>query len=158
MSTNATGLPQKSIDWLQQLIQVNIDSRDGFREAAKNLDNKNSSLGSTFQRMSDERASQANELQALVAQNAEKPQQSGSVSAAAHRTWMDIKTALGGGEQAVLDEAERGEDYIKDKYQSAIKDLASCRCVQTLEKHISAVKTAHDKVRDLRDAHRNAKS
>ena len=31
MTTTTMKLPEKSIKWLQDLIQVNIDSRDGFR-------------------------------------------------------------------------------------------------------------------------------
>jgi len=146
-------LPQKSIDWLQDIIQINIDSRDGFKEAADNLKGKDPALEATFRQLSTDRGEQAHELQSMVASNAEKPTKSGSVAASAHRTWMDMRTALGGGVQAVLSEAERGEDYIKGKYESAMKDLAGCGCCSTLQEHYTAVKSSHDKVRDLRDAH-----
>jgi hypothetical protein len=38
MTANTLNLPEKSIDWLQDLIQLNIDSRDGFKEAADELE------------------------------------------------------------------------------------------------------------------------
>ena len=148
-------LPQKSIDWLQDLIQINLDSKDGFKEAADNLKGKDSSLISFFRDLSSQRAAQASELQSLVANNAEKPEKSGSVAAAAHRTWMDIRTALGGGEHAVLSEAERGEDHIKEKYEKALKDLGSCSCTEILRKQYAAVKASHDRVRDLRDSRKD---
>ena len=91
MSTTTMNLPAKSINWLQTLIQVNLDSRDGFKEAADNLKGKSASLETMFCRLSDERGAQANELQAMVASNAEQPTKSGSVAAAAHRAWMDIR-------------------------------------------------------------------
>ena len=151
MTTTTMKLPEKSIKWLQDLIQVNIDSRDGFKEAADNVKGKDGTLVSFFRELSNQRASQAGELQALVASHAEKPTKSGTLSAAAHRTWMDIRTALGGGEQAVLSEAERGEDHVKEKYKEALKDLGSCSCTEILRRQYTAIKASHDKVRDLRD-------
>jgi uncharacterized protein (TIGR02284 family) len=155
MSTALHHLSDQSISWLQVLIETNIDSHDGFKEAAEKLQENGSPLVETFRRLSDERQMQASELQAIVASNAEEPEHSGSVAAAAHRTWMDLRSALGGGEHAVLAEAERGEDHIKAKYEEAIKDLAGCTCVPTLQRHYSNVKASHDKVRDLRDSRPN---
>ena len=156
MTTTTMKLPEKSIKWLQDLIQVNIDSRDGFEEAADNLKGNDGSLVSFFHELSSQRALQASELQALVASNAERPTKSGSVAAAAHRNWMDIRTALGGGAQAVLNEAERGEDHLKEKYEEALKELGSSFCTATLRKHYSAIKASHDQIRGLRDSHKNS--
>lgn len=152
MSVAIHHLSDKSISWLQALIEINIDSHDGFKEAADKLQENGSPFVEMFRNLSHEREMQASELQAMVASNAEKPEDSGSVAAAAHRTWMDLRSALGGGEHAVLAEAERGEDHIKAKYEEAIRELAGCTCVPTLQRHYSAVKASHDKVRDLRDA------
>lgn len=152
MATSVSHLPAKSINWLQDLIQVNIDSRDGFEEAAEKLSEKNSSLATTFRQMSMERGRQADELQDIVAHNDEEPQERGSVAAAMHRGLIDLRAALGGGEHAILSEAERGEDHIKGKYEEAIQDLGTCSCVPTLRQHYSAVKAGHDKVKALRDS------
>ena len=148
-----TQLPEKSIDWLQDLIQLNIDSRDGFKEAADGL--KGNRLESLFRGYANERGAQASQLQSLVASNAETPERSGSVAAAAHRTWMDLRSSLGGGDHAILSEAERGEDHIKEKYEEALNDLGSCSCTTILRSQYSAIKAAHDKVRDLRDSCQN---
>jgi uncharacterized protein (TIGR02284 family) len=69
---------------------------------------------------------------------------------------MDLRSALGGGDQAILDEAERGEDHIKEKYEAAIKELGSCSCTTVLRSQYAAIKAAHDKVRDLRDSYKSA--
>jgi uncharacterized protein (TIGR02284 family) len=151
MSTATMNLPKKSVDWLQDLIQINLDSRDGFKEAAENLKENHSSLEVMFRQIANERSAQANELQSVVASNATKPEKSGSVAAAAHRAWMDLRSALGGGEHAILSEAERGEDHIKEKYEKAIHDLGSCSCVPMLRRQYAAVQASHDMVRNLRD-------
>lgn len=152
MSTHT--LSQKSIDWLQSLTQMNIDSRDGFKEASENLKDSNPSLANRFCQWASSRDQQASELQAMVASNAETPTKSGSFSAAAHRTWMDLRSALGGGDQAILHEAERGEDQIKAKYEEALKDMGGMEtCCETLRRHLAAVQTSHDEVKALRDSH-----
>jgi uncharacterized protein (TIGR02284 family) len=155
MSTSTHTLSDKSIDWLQSLIQINIDSRDGFKEAAENLKESNPTLSNRFCQWSSSRDQQAHELQMMVASNAESPTKSGSFTAAAHRTWMDLRSALGGGDQAILDEAERGEDTIRDKYQEALNDMGGNEaCCDTLRRHLAAIQKSHDEVKALRDSNR----
>ena len=73
------------------------------------------------------------------------------MTAAAHRSWMDLRTALGGGNKAVLEEAERGEDHILHKYQDAVHDLAGTPVSHTVQEHYVAVKASHDFVKAMRD-------
>jgi uncharacterized protein (TIGR02284 family) len=136
---------------LQSLIQYNIDSRDGFRHAAESI--QEIAVANMFVQLADERDRQAHELQSLVNDSGETPAREGSYSAAAHRTWMDIRTALGGGLKTVLEEAERGEDYIKAAYESALRDHPGSGVHDVLHRQFAAVKAAHDRVRDMRDAH-----
>ena len=92
-ATSATmNLPEKSVSWIQDLIQINLDSRDGFKDAAQHLKDEHSTLEAMFRRLGAERDAQAKELQTLVAKNAEKPQKSGSATAAVHRAWMDLRS------------------------------------------------------------------
>lgn len=151
METKTT-LEQKTINALQELIQINIDSRDGFRNAAEHLNVM--TITEMFQDLAAQRDQQAAELRTLVAANMEIPQETGSVSAAAHRMWIDLKAALGGGEQAVLNEAERGEDHIKAKYEEVLTHNAGSAVNDILQRHYTAVKSAHDRVRDMRDAYK----
>jgi uncharacterized protein (TIGR02284 family) len=66
---------------------------------------------------------------------------------------MDIRSALGGGDQAILDEAERGEDTIKARYEEALRDMGNEPCCDTLRRHLAAVQVSHDEVKALRDSH-----
>jgi uncharacterized protein (TIGR02284 family) len=145
-------LTQASIDALNELVQVNLDSRDGFKHAAGEIQEVH--LANMFNQLADERDHQAQELKSLVSLNGEQPTESGSMAASMHRTWMDLRTALGGGVQAVLSEAERGEDYIKGKYEEALKQNAGTAVSDVLHRQYAAVKAAHDRVRDMRDAHK----
>ncbi len=147
-------LSDTTVSDLQELIQMNIDAHDGFDKTADKIDDM--SVSSMFREFAQQRETQASELQELVALNAEDPQEKGSMAAAAHRTWIDLRTALGGGLTAVLEEAERGEDHIKAKYESVLKSNPGSGVSDVLHRHYAAVKTAHDRVRDMRDAHKNA--
>lgn len=147
-----TTLTQDTIDALQDLIQVNIDSRDGFRNAAEHIDVM--AISEMFNDFAAQRDQQAAELRTLISANLETPNDSGSVSAAAHRMWMDLKSALGGGEASILSEAERGEDYIKGKYEDVLKHNAGSAVNDVLQRQYAAVKMAHDRVRDMRDAYK----
>jgi uncharacterized protein (TIGR02284 family) len=143
-------LNDDALGWLQQLIETNLDSRKGFAEAADNLDG-NTQLKTLFCRIADERSAQASQLQALVAANGEEPEKHSSLTGAAHRAWMDLRKALGGTNKCVLEEAERGEDYILHQYEDAVHGLAGSPVIDTVQKQYVAVKASHDFVKAMRD-------
>jgi uncharacterized protein (TIGR02284 family) len=150
-----TNLQQDTIDTLQELIQVNQDSREGFHSVADHVDD--SRIETLFRGLALQRGLQAEQLRGLVAANGEKPEEDGSYAASAHRTWIDLRAALGGGTAAMLSEAERGEDMIKEKYESALKQSAGSAVTDVLNQQYAAVKEAHDRIRDLRDSFKKAK-
>jgi len=148
-------LNDSTVDKLQKLIRVNIDSHDGFNEAAKEI--KDSTLADLFRQLASERSALATELQNYVEWNGEEPEDDGSVAAAIHRLWIDIRGKLSGGDAyAVLAEAERGEDQIKHAYEDVLQETAGSAMNDVLQSQYAIVKAGHDKIRDLRDAHKDA--
>lgn len=146
-----TTMTPETVEHLQNLIRMNIDSRDGFREAAEKIDDP--ALAKAFREIATERAAQASDLQHYVVLNEGTPQREGSTAAALHRTWIKVREALAGSTRhAVLAECERGEDHIKAAYETALKAVPGNPINDLLLKQYSAVKRTHDAVRDLRDA------
>lgn len=145
-----SALDRNAISNLQTLIRLNVDSADGFKAAADHL--KSGRVADAFREMSTERSAQAHELQSLVVMNEEEPREEGSLVAAAHRSWMDLRSAFGGGDVAILQEAERGEDAIKGEYEKVMKMKELGSVAETLRRQYAKVKAGHDRVRDLRDA------
>ena len=84
--------------------------------------------------------------------NFHEPVNRGSVAAAVHRGWMDLRAAVGQGTQAMLEEAERGEDFIKEKYEDVLKHTAGSAVTDVLNRQYRNIKSAHDSIRDLRDS------
>ena len=143
-------LTQETKKVVQELLQLNIDSRDGFRYAAQQTENL--TLISLFDKLGAERDSQAQELSACLAINDENPNREGSFAAALHRSWMAVREAFSSNNEfAVLAEAERGEDTIKQAYESALKEHPGTAMNDVLQRQYRQVKMAHDRIRDLRD-------
>ena len=150
MVTNVA-LTQESIALLQDLIEINIDSRDGFDEVAGKTEDI--AIANLFRSISDKRQAQASELQTIVEMNCEKPVSTGSKSAVMHRLLINLRAALGGGTKVMLIEAEKGEDYIKQRYKTAIEQIPDRATADLILRQYRAVAAAHDRVRELRDSY-----
>jgi uncharacterized protein (TIGR02284 family) len=141
-----------TIETLNDLIEVLKDGQHGFQTAAKDV--KAPELAQIFQGYARQRGEFAAKLQAHVAALGANVEKSGSISGTMHRGWINLKSALSTNEpQAVLDEAERGEDAAVAAYRKALEhqDLdAATR--ELITSQSTAVKAAHDHVRDLRDS------
>jgi uncharacterized protein (TIGR02284 family) len=148
-----SSLAPETLTELQSLIQVNIDSRDSLKEAADLV--QDAVVEVTLRDLADHRNDQISELRMLVAANDEEPECSGSMLGTLHRKWMDLRSALGGGPVAILSEAERGEDYIKSKYESVLKQCAGSAVTDVLNRQYASVKVSHDRVRALRDSRKS---
>lgn len=150
METRTT-LEESTIEGLQTLIRYNLDSQKGFQEVAKETDS--TELASLFREIAQERGELATELQQHVEVNDEDPVEEGSMMAALHRTWIEVRNKLNGGSPyVILAEAERGEDTIKHAYEDVLKETAGSAVNDVLTRQYAKVKSAHDRVRDLRDA------
>lgn len=144
-------LNEETVAGIQKLIRYNIDSANGFEEAASEI--KTDSIASLFRTLAADRHKLGAELQTFVEFNGEEPVDSGSALAAVHRTWIGIRSKLSGGDAyPILCEAEKGEDYIKGAYEDVLKDTAGSAMNDVLTRQYAEVKKGHDRVRDLRDS------
>jgi uncharacterized protein (TIGR02284 family) len=138
---------------LNKLIEILKDGQKGFQAAAADVDN--SELKTLFSQYSLQRSTFAGELQALAQSLGESdPPDSGSVAAALHRGWMDIKAAIASkDEHAILAECERGEDFAVAAYKEALEQPGlPMNVVDTLRTQAAQVKSVHDHVKKMRDA------
>ncbi len=147
-----TNLNKDTLEAVQDLIKINIDSSEGFKSAADQLENSQH-LERYFQECVAERRSNANELARVVGSNAETPEDTGTIRGTVHRWWLEVRGALqSGDEHAILAEAERGEDAIKHRYEDLLKETAGSAVNDVLQRQYAGVKRRHDQVRAMRDA------
>jgi uncharacterized protein (TIGR02284 family) len=141
----------EAISTLNDLIETLKDGNDGFKTAAADV--RDPTVKSTFEQLASERATLATELQSEVRRLGGDPEKSGSVAAAAHRGWINLKSALGGGEKSILNEAERGEDSAVHSFEKALDgsklppDIAG-----VVRRQFDQVKKGHDRVKQMRDS------
>lgn len=130
---------------LNPLIETTLDSMKGFSEAAGDSNGQYTRL---FEEMAGERSAVATRLQDCVTSLGGDPETHSSYAAAAHRGFMNLKeTLMGSNERAVIEEVERGEDYIKGKFEAALQDgeLAP-ETRQAIEQGYQSVRKGHDRV------------
>jgi uncharacterized protein (TIGR02284 family) len=134
------------IETLNELIKTTIDSVDGYRAAAKDAES------SQFQSMFFDRANVSTELQQYVQRNGGTPTNSGSIAAGAHRVFMNLRDAVtGADDRAIIEEVERGEDHIKDKFERAITDHdVSAEARNLINQCYKSVLQGHDQMRNLK--------
>jgi uncharacterized protein (TIGR02284 family) len=143
-------MANEAVSTLNNLIETLKDGKNGFETAASDV--KDAGVKATFEQFAQERGRLAGELQAEVRKLGGDPEMSGSAAAAVHRGWINIKSALGGGEKAILAEAERGEDIAVKNFEKAMKESLPADVASVVQRQYASVKQAHDKVRDLRDS------
>ncbi len=146
----AEELDSPLISELQSIIRLLVDSEKGFTDAASNIEN--AEIASLFRSFVGERASMATDLQDVLGDSGNEAPTTGTVVGTLHRTWLDLRSAISGQDSyAILSEAERGEDYIKGEYEKALRMVWGDRIHSILSTQYLQIKTAHDRVRNLRD-------
>ena len=138
------------ISTLNTLIATTIDSVNGYENSAKDV--KNERLRQIFRELADERQKVVQELRAEVRRLGGNPEDDGSFLGKAHQRFEDLKAAItGGDDKAIIDEVERGEDYIKEKFEAALNsDKLSGESRSVVERAYQSVRAGHDKISQLK--------
>ena len=140
----------KTRDILQNLIETCRDGQNGFRESAEHI--KATDVREYFNQQSLQRAQFASELEAETRRLGDRDvDTSGTTLAAMHRAWIDLKSALGGGDEAIISAAETGEDSAKKAYEEALKEKLPGDVQEIVRRQADQVIAAHNRVRDFRD-------
>ena len=138
------------IETLNELIETTIDSITGYEDSAKNVDNER--LREIFRERADERQKIVGDLREEVRRLGGNPEESGTFLGKAHQRFEDLKAAITGrDEKAIVNEVERGEDYLKAKWQNALEkgDLGS-ETRQLVERSYQSVRAGHDQISQLK--------
>ncbi len=150
-TSTTTPTNDEVISTINGLIETCKDGQDGFKAAAEGVER--SDLKSLFYEFSQQRSQFAGELQTLVQTLGGDPSESGSVSAAIHRGWINIKSAVTGRDEgSILNECERGEDSAKKMYKEALEQSLPSHVMDTVQTQYTSVQSAHDRIKALRDS------
>ncbi len=141
--------PSEVIDTLNGLIETNRDGQKGFQEAAEKISAPDTRTYCLEQ--SRQRAQYVGELQTLVHSLGDEPDNTGTITGAIRRGWMDLKSALGGGDHAILVVVESSEDEAVRTYQKALATKLPADIREVVQRQSHSVKLAHDTIHIFRD-------
>ena len=144
------------VDALENLIEVCRDGQNGYRDGAEHA--KNPQLKKFLNEISLERAKFAGDLEnEAVRLGKSDVDRSGSTLGAIHRGWTDLKTSLGGGDDAILSSMETGDSYARDHYDKVIKEgKLPVEILGIIRNQAQAIVGTLDRVRAMRQQHKAA--
>jgi uncharacterized protein (TIGR02284 family) len=143
-------MSEQSISVLNNLIQVNKDTEEGFRTAAENVEDTN--LKKIFLTKANTYQLAVTSLQGHVAKMNGEYEENGTLLGSIHRGWINIKGALTGKDShAILVECEKGEDIVKAAYTKALEQNLQQNVRSLIHGQYETVIKDHDQIRDLRD-------
>ena len=141
---------QDEISTLNTLITTLIDSITGYEDAAAN------SEPGRFQQLFRERAGErqrvVEDLRSEVRRLGGEPEDSGSFMGKTHQRWLDLKAAVTGRDDtAIINSVEAGEDYLKEKFEAALKEgTLSGETRAAVESAYQSVRAGHDQISQIK--------
>jgi uncharacterized protein (TIGR02284 family) len=132
---------EETISLLNGLIETCLNGQLGYAEAARLVEDTR--LQTIFEGYAKERAGFVKALQAEVEKLGGTPAIHGSIGAALHRGWMELKSmaTLGDG-RAILAACETGEDSAWTHYKEATDSAVSGESRALIDKQWGKVKEA----------------
>jgi uncharacterized protein (TIGR02284 family) len=136
---------------LKDLIETLRDGHEGFIELGQRI--QDPTVRRYFMEETQTRAEYAAELENELHRMGVKDVKVGtSASSKAHRFWGELKAKLGGGDHALLDTAEQGEDVAKKAYADALKVELPVPIREMLVRQQEHILAVHDRVKAMRDS------
>ena len=139
------------ITTLNTLIATLTDSVTGYEDAAANIEGIDR-LQQLFRERAGERRGVIEELRTEVRRLGGDPEDGGTFLGKVHQRFLDLKAAIAGrDEKAIVDEVERGEDYLKEKFETALNSgYLSDETRAIVERANQSVRSGHDQVSALK--------
>ncbi len=138
---------------IQNLIEITCDGEEGYTHAATHVHDRG--LREEFIKFARERKSIGSELKSLLLNYGNQiAEDRSSLGAALHRAWINIRTVVTEqDDQAILEEAERGEDAAVAAYKAGSEHPALPAAIDAaIRALMEKVQRAHDRVKSLRDS------
>jgi len=129
-------------DKLNDLLEKNYDAEAGYIAAKDHVENPQ--LKEFFKDRATDRYDFGHELKEEIRLFSEAPDKGTSLKGDAHRIWMDLKSKFTDDtEEAILEEAVRGEENALEDYNEILNDMTLAPSTEEmLKKQRDSVKAA----------------
>tara|TARA_R110002012_G_scaffold263456_1_gene446266 strand:+ start:100194 stop:100643 length:450 start_codon:yes stop_codon:yes gene_type:complete len=106
---------------LNNLLEKTYDAEKGYKKAAEKTENR--LLKTFFSNKSQQRYDFGHQLKTEITSFGQKVDKGGSITAAAHRAWIDVKSLFASdNKEAILEEVIRGEKAAIDDYKDVLSE------------------------------------
>ncbi len=140
---------EETIEHLNALIAAARDGEEGYRNAAEHVNDTH--FQTVFAEYAKQRAGFVHDLQAEVKRLGGEPDASGTMIAAVHRGWLDLKSVLTGGNAAsIVAACETGEDSAAAAYERVVNLDISGEARTLIEKQWNQIQEAHRRMLNLK--------
>ncbi len=136
---------------MNHLLSRNYDAEKGYEQVAENV--KHTELKNLLTSNAQQRNRFGHELKAMMKDHNVEPDKGTSMEGDAHRAWMNVREVLSmNNDKAILDEAERGEDYAIGAYEEALQN-AELRTSQReiLTNHLDEIRKSKSQIDRLKE-------
>lgn len=135
---------------LKTLTDTLADSINGYRDAAQHVDSNE--FRQMFTQLAEDRSQTLSDLQAEVSRLGGTVDSDGTTLGHLHQRWLDFKAGITGrDDKAVINEVERGEDYLKEKFEAALSTDSLDPAIRApIERAFGSVRAGHDRVSQLK--------
>lgn len=139
-------------DQLNRLLTRNYDAEEGYKTVAEKMEHPE--MRDFMTTNSKERNNFGHEIKEIMIQMNLKPEKGTSIIGDAHRAWINVRDLISGdNDAAILDEAERGEEYAIEDYEAAIEHAAlSPENKRKLSDHLNSIKKSKEQLSKLKAA------
>jgi uncharacterized protein (TIGR02284 family) len=106
---------------LNSLLEKTYDAEKGYKKAAEKTENR--LLKTFFTNKSQQRYDFGHQLKTEITSFGQEVDKGGSITAAAHRAWIDVKSLFASDDkEAILEEVIRGEKAAIDDYKDVLSE------------------------------------
>jgi uncharacterized protein (TIGR02284 family) len=130
------------IGTMEKLIETCKDGESGYREAAEHV--KDPALKRVLEEQSKARGRFAQELKDELARISDEHSE-GSRAGAAHRTLIGLQALLGGGDRAVMNSVQQGEQSALDAYQAALSAPLPPQLENIVQRQAESIRQAYER-------------
>lgn len=125
---------------MNRLLELLHDSHDGYHESVKEV--QDIKMKSLFNELADIRQRMIKELQTILATLGIKPEVTGSMLAAAHRLFLDLKSMVTGGDvDAIVAEIKRGEAFTLERFKEALNTDLPTELKAIVQRYLSEIES-----------------
>lgn len=156
VATSATGtlnevtVDQQEAALLSDLLQLNLDSQNGYQTATDGLHNKE--YVARFQQYAQERKQNADELAQLLRTTGNTVSKAGTLSGLFQQGWLNLEALLGTSDTTILANCERADGVSLAAYQDVMGKTTNEGILALLRRQFTIIRDAHDYVKTLRGA------